>query len=292
MKMRMFISLTAAMIMGASLLTYAGEAEDTPVEMLRAAVPGDVVYYGSYEQDNVSENGQEPISWRVLENTGDSLLLMSSYVLDGVPYSDAYINGNKWECLPVTWETCSLRAWLNSTFRDTAFTANEQTRLMTVLNKNTPSNHDSRSTITYTTGDGKQFTMKKTEYGNDTYDQVFLLSTDEIKEYIPFDLKWHTSYGDIEASSWLMLKSTPYAVAHGADVWSAATAEAAIQNNGGYAPFAKDIIGYTSKVALRTLDDYSENKAVRNIGANGAPNGTRTVTYDLSDCPAIRLDIR
>ena len=83
-------------------------ATDTPIEQLRVALPGTFVTYGVYEQDNVKKNGMEPIEWRVLENTGDSLLLMSRYVLDSVPYSNALgIDGIT--ALPVNWETCSLR---------------------------------------------------------------------------------------------------------------------------------------------------------------------------------------
>lgn len=47
----------------------------------------------------------EPILWRVLYQEDDKLLLMSEYILDAMPYH------TKDES--VTWETCTLRSWLN-----------------------------------------------------------------------------------------------------------------------------------------------------------------------------------
>lgn len=74
---------------------------------------GDRLYLGSYEQDNNGENGTEPILWRVLSIDGDRVLLLSEYALDCVPYNDTFEE--------VTWETCTVRKWLNGEFYEKAF---------------------------------------------------------------------------------------------------------------------------------------------------------------------------
>ncbi len=114
---------------------------------------GDRVYFGSYEQDNNLANGKEPICWRVLEVTEDSILLLSEYGLESKNINDSFTY--------MTWETCTLRKWLNSTFVNKAFSAYEQSAII-----------DSK----ITTPDNKEWGTKG---GNDTIDKVFLLSMEE-----------------------------------------------------------------------------------------------------------------
>lgn len=114
---------------------------------------GSRVYFGSYEQDNNYANGKEPILWRVLEVTKDSVLLLSEYGLESKNINDSFVN--------VTWENCTLRTWLNETFLNTAFTNQE---ISVILDNNTH------------TPDNKEW---GTSGGNDTVDKVFLLSVEE-----------------------------------------------------------------------------------------------------------------
>ena len=71
----------------------------------RAAEKGDTVTFGRYEQDNNPGNGPEPMDWIVLDKVDGKLLLLSSACLAGKAY-------NAESFASVTWETCSLRAWL------------------------------------------------------------------------------------------------------------------------------------------------------------------------------------
>lgn len=119
---------------------------------------GDYVTFGSYEQDNNLDNGQEPIEWEVLDIQEGKALLLSRYALDCQPYNEEHID--------VTWETCSLRAWLNSTFLNTAFTEDEISIIPTV------------------TVSADENPVYDTDPGNDTKDQVFLLSIREAKQYL------------------------------------------------------------------------------------------------------------
>lgn len=118
---------------------------------------GDYVTFGSYEQDNNLDNGQEPIEWEVLDIQDGKALLLSRYALDCLPYNEEHID--------VTWETCSIRAWLNSTFLNTAFTEDEISIIPTV------------------TVSADENPVYDTAPGNDTKDQVFLLSIQEAKQY-------------------------------------------------------------------------------------------------------------
>ena len=124
-------------------------------------VVGDVISFGRYEQDNDTENGAEAIEWQVLAREDDRALLISRYALDAKPYND------KWT--RVTWESSSLRKWLNGEFYNRAFDPAEQNRILKVTNKN-PDNP--------TTG---------IKGGNDTEDRIFLLSIDEANSYFDTD---------------------------------------------------------------------------------------------------------
>ena len=87
----------------------------------------ETVLFGSYEQDGDAANGKEPIEWLVLAQDGDKALLLSKYALDHQSFMPFYEPVTE----PFTWESCSLRQWLNSTFLNAAFSAEEQSRLLT-----------------------------------------------------------------------------------------------------------------------------------------------------------------
>lgn len=242
---------------------------------LKTALPGTYITFGTYEQDNNKRNGQEPIEWLVLENNGESILVISKYVLDGVPYSTAY-DTYTYNAHPITWEYCSLRAWLNSTFYTTAFNAGEQARIQTTL-------LDNRIIDPIFVDDGL-------DGGNNTLDNVFLLSYREVLKYFPMKDVWYSNDGlPINYDKLLQAVATPYAVAQGVDVWSERDAKTAVTNGGGYASIAYDVIGYVEKWALRT--PHMAQTCVYNLGASGS-FGFRTATYDHGNRPAMRINIK
>ena len=122
---------------------------------------GDVVLFGSYEQDNNTSNGKEDIEWLVLAKEDNRILLISRYALDCQQYNTSRTS--------VTWETCSLRKWMNNTFLSTAFNAGEKMMIpsVTVSADKNPS--------------------YSTSPGNSTTDQVFLLSITEANKYFSSD---------------------------------------------------------------------------------------------------------
>ena len=153
----------------------------------------DCVYFGNYWQSDTNGDGKadqndekQPIKWRVLSVDGDDAFLLSDEALDCKPYQDDS------KGLQATWETCSLRQWLNSTFLNVAFDDEEQAAIMTT----TVVNEDN---LYY-----------NTPGGNTTLDKIFLLSQNEVKNTVyGFDGK---DYLDYIYSTKKHCKASAYAV--------------------------------------------------------------------------------
>ena len=165
-------------------------AADTTADTTKiSAKAGDIITFGSYEQDNNTGNGAEPISWRVLDVEEGRLLVISEKALDSKKYNE--------ELADVTWKTCTLRSWLNGDFYEKAFTADERAKILMT----TVANRDNN--------------VFGTPGGEETYDHIFLLSIDETAKYFNMtpdvEYEWRPYVGDDSCS-----KSTDHAVANGA----------------------------------------------------------------------------
>ena len=128
------------------------------IEILKNANVGDYVNFGSYMQ-NTSE--KTDIEWIVLEKNEGKALIISRYALDDKPYNEKRED--------VTWETCSLRSWLNDDFIEESFTIEEK-------------NYICNSTVK-----ADKITIFDTNPGNDTQDKVFLLNFSEVYKYFTKD---------------------------------------------------------------------------------------------------------
>ena len=137
----------------------AGNLEATAL----AAKQDTYVTFGHYPQ-TAEGNDSTAIEWVVLQKEGNKALLISRYGLDAQPYNAEYTDA--------TWETCTLRTWLNDTFMNKAFTEEEQKAILTA-------NVDNSSIQGYSGW--------STHGGNNTQDQIFLLSYVEASKY--FDVK-------------------------------------------------------------------------------------------------------
>lgn len=93
-----------------------------------------------------------------MQNNDSNLLLVSDKALDNKEYNKLGENDSAYT--PVTWETCTLRQWLNSSFYSGAFSAREQEAIV----EQTLTNEDHEN---------------GTEGGNDTRDKMYLLSLRE-----------------------------------------------------------------------------------------------------------------
>lgn len=158
---------------------------------------GSYVLFGQYEQDNDLTNGSEAIEWLVLEydSVHNRSLIISKYGLEKKQYNDKYIN--------ITWETSALRSWLNNEFLNAAFTAAEQAAIQETLVDNSQS---------------QCYPGWSTTGGNNTNDQLFLLSYAEANKY--FNVTWEDDY-NLESR----VSPTAYAKAQGAYTSSYTTAE-------------------------------------------------------------------
>ena len=107
---------------------------------MQKIVVGDYIEFGQYR-------------WKVLDIEDNQALLISEHIVVQQPYND--VAG------PVTWETCSLRKYLNGTFYNT-FTPSEQKRI----------------SLSYIKNDNNQW--YKSDGGEDTEDYIFLLSVEEL----------------------------------------------------------------------------------------------------------------
>lgn len=152
---------------------------------------GKHIVFGQYEQDGDLGNGAEPVNWDILAEKNGKMLLVSSYVLDCKPYNT--------ERKEVTWETCSLRSWLNNDFINTAFTGAEQEIILT------------------TSLDNIDNTYYKIDGGNDTEDKIFCLSVEELEDcYHKGEMYYGEGmYEQYFYSPNLIIKPTQYAIDQG-----------------------------------------------------------------------------
>ncbi len=181
---------------------------------------GDYIIFGHYEQDCNEENGPEPIEWKIVTEDDESMLLISRYALDQVPYNN--------ELTEVTWETCSLRAWLNNEFINTAFTKQEQRMIKTVTLKNKDYINDTSIEHYHSYG------------GNDTEDRIFCLSVDEIQKY--YYINKYFDENNYFYCQDLLVEATDFACTHGA--YGYPITPSMYYDTGQYKPLEK--IGYDS----------------------------------------------
>ena len=153
--------LAVILLLGCTVFPAAAEEERLPPPeiMEREDLNFPYLIFGSYEQDNNLENGAEPIEWQVLDIKDGKALVISKFGLDCKPYDN-----NKYGT--DTWETCSLRKWLNNKFFNNAFSSEEQKFVQSTELEN-PDN------LKY-----------ETDGGNATKDKIFLFSIDEAGKYL------------------------------------------------------------------------------------------------------------
>jgi len=143
------IGAVAAVIFAAIGVCGCGPAEGAGQQL----AAGGFTHFGDYD-------------WYVLDVQGNRALLLSEDVVETRPYNT--------ECADVTWEDCTLRAYLNGAFYE-SFGKEERARIALTRNEN-PDN---------TWGGWWEDEPFGTPGGNPTDDRVFLLSVEEILKYYP-----------------------------------------------------------------------------------------------------------
>ena len=212
--------LVMALLPTAALATDTGKAIQRVSNGSAGNIDGgqaDNVYFGTYQQSSNASGGYniDPVKWRVLSNTGGQLFLLSDQNLEVFQYHTEQEN--------VTWETSTMRSWLNGynaskntggstgtdytndNFLNTAFSANEQAAIAQTTVVNGPN------------------TDYGTDGGNNTTDHIFLLSLAEVRSYFPDYLCFSTNtayvanggklgsgMNDANVADWWWLRSPGY----------------------------------------------------------------------------------
>ena len=113
--------------------------------------------YG-YHPGNIYWFMYEPMTWSILKENNGIVLLLSSIIVDVHEYDDDSSN----------YELSTIRAWLNSAFYDTAFSSLEKQMIPT----------------TYVDNGEESVGGKNSNICPNTNDNVFLLSKDEVTNYM------------------------------------------------------------------------------------------------------------
>lgn len=266
----MILSICTWNIGGESIKAEASEVEtaetavtlSNPKRDSNGNVTYDCVWFGRYPQSDATGKKKDAIKWRVLSVNGNDAFLMADRNLDCKPYNTTWAG--------VTWETCTLRSWLNgynasynsnhidyssNNFIDKAFTSAEQ---------------DAIKKVTVVNNRGPWDVWGYAEGGNNTKDKIFLLSVVEAHNadygFSSFDMP------GIDTTR--KRKNTAYAEKQGA-------------YEAEYWEFAK----YTGEGFwwLRTPGE-SNYKAAYAYGDDGYSYGT-LVDYEHAICPALHLNL-
>ena len=136
-------------------VTDGGKKKKAVIHSFEGVKLNDIIKFGSYRQKR-GENDTE-IEWQVLDVVNGKAFVISKYALDCKSYNET--KGK------ITWETCTLRTWLNSEFLSSAFADEEKARILTVT----------------VAADKNHFYNSNS--GNDTEDKIFLLSEREADKY-------------------------------------------------------------------------------------------------------------
>lgn len=143
-----------------------------------ALYKGDTVYFGGIE-------------WVVLDVRDNRALIITKNITERKKYNNTIER--------VTWETCTLRSYLNGEWYNRTFSSYEKSRIETtyVVNSNNP--------------------QYGTYGGNNTYDKVFLLSIDEMLTYFPSKESMIASYNG--EAGWWWLRSPGYSGTYAACIF-------------------------------------------------------------------------
>lgn len=186
-------SKTAALETGRAEMTVLENEKQKPAEsdsgggIIGELEVGNVVTFGSYEQDADFGNGKEPLEWDVIGQKGDHYLLITHYVIDGKKFDDSssdttlQANENK-SVTQVTWAKSSIRKWLNGDFYAETFTEEEQSKIRQTHNTTTDFRAFDTGYLGFASGTSEA--KKANGLGGDaTDDFVFLLSYEEFVTY-------------------------------------------------------------------------------------------------------------
>ncbi len=206
-------------------------------------------YWGRDEDDSWKKKYHyfkyEPVKWRVLKVSGNDAFLLADKALDKQWYHSTQKN--------ITWEKCSMRSWLNSTFLNAAFSTNQKKAIKTT-------NVSNAGNIEYGTSGGK-----------DTQDKIFLLSEREV-----YYTAAAQSYGFIKDSKVKdearRCKSSTYAKAMGAMIGTQKNIEWDLRSPGDFQEYNASVrdVGNISTVGGGVYGTLSATRPAMHINLSAS----------------------
>jgi len=141
-----------------TIITKSSESDILGWEEIINSEPGDTIFFGKYRQSEWTDD-KENISWIVLAKESDRLLILTTKCIDCKQFHDVDET--------CTWETSSIRRWLNNDFLEDAFNGPEKSKILTV---NVPADGNPHYDTVF--------------LGDATEDKIFLLSIIEAEKYL------------------------------------------------------------------------------------------------------------
>ena len=134
---------------------------------IQNATVGGTVIMGQFEQDSNTDNGTEPIEWKVLDVQDGKVFLLSDRILTYKVYNKE-VEGHvfEYEEKEFVWESSYIRNWLNTEFYDAAFSEDNKSRVIKTE---------------YKSKGGRHYEPEKVSY---TSENVTLLSDEEVRTYL------------------------------------------------------------------------------------------------------------
>ena len=137
-----------------------GETGAKVAKAIFKMINGETIFFGTYPQSSTYSNIVEPIKWKILNATGSEALLLTDKLIDyNVKFNDTDEE--------ITWETATIRPWLNKDFYKKAFLYDSEKKSI----------KEKEVVTTYTRGGIGDVVTK---------DKIFLLSREDVT---------NTSYG-------------------------------------------------------------------------------------------------
>ena len=223
-------------------------ASNGTIKQVTDMKPGDIVTFGTYQQDADLSKGPEKIEWVVLDVEEHMALLLSRYVLDAVPF-----NGR---LKRVPWKKCTLRKWLNREFYKKAFSASEQSLIAETQLKN------------------KDFIYFFRPVNTDTTDKIFPLSFEEMH-----------AYSAIEQEQFA--EATPYAQSKRKKIESISVSEEFYNKTLKEKNISRDIIGRTVACWWVRSNSDGWKTADRSWVVGALGNGNGVYLSDVGVRPAL-----
>lgn len=164
------LSLVACSSKQEEIKTKTTEVKEEETKVEAKYKSGELIQFGSYEQDGDTSNGEEPLEWIVIHEEDGKTTLLSKNILE--LQSILPMNNDK-TYFDNSWGNGSERDWLNTSFLENSFSEDEKDKMVKVTLDNGAASFKKEDGITISTAEEE-----------DTQDYVYTLSVEEFQTYV------------------------------------------------------------------------------------------------------------